>query len=381
MYEVAARLDPDSYLALARAVYAEMALAGITCVGEFHYLHHGPEGVPYADPNEMGRALIDAAAQAGIRITLLDTCYLSGGLGPDGRPQPLAGTAAAVRRRRRRGVGGQGRGAGRRRARLLGPLAPGRRGDPLGARGAAGPDAPGDRLGARATARRCTRTCPSSGPRTRPAWPPTGAPRPRCSTTPGALGPRATAVHATHLVGRDVDLLGGSRTLRLPLPDHRGRPGRRDRPGPRAGHRGLPADPGQRQPGRDRPAGGGAPGRARGAAGQPGSAGTSRPASWPGRPPRTGTPAWAGPTPARSPPGALADLVTVALDSPRLAGATADDCAGVGHLRRVRRRCPPRRGRRRGPGAGRPAPAGRGRPGRAVRRDPPGSRLARSSPS
>ena len=56
MYQVAAGLDPDSYLALARAVYAEMALAGITCVGEFHYLHHGPEGVPYADPNEMGRA-------------------------------------------------------------------------------------------------------------------------------------------------------------------------------------------------------------------------------------------------------------------------------------------------------------------------------------
>ena len=42
MYEVAGRLDPDTYLALARAVYAEMALAGITCVGEFHYLHHQP---------------------------------------------------------------------------------------------------------------------------------------------------------------------------------------------------------------------------------------------------------------------------------------------------------------------------------------------------
>src|SRR5262249_22259562 len=41
MYALAARLDPDSYLALARATYAEMALAGITCVGEFHYLHHG----------------------------------------------------------------------------------------------------------------------------------------------------------------------------------------------------------------------------------------------------------------------------------------------------------------------------------------------------
>ncbi|MET0415395.1 MAG: formimidoylglutamate deiminase, partial [Actinoplanes sp.] len=76
MYEVAARLDPDSYFALARAVYAEMALAGITAVGEFHYLHHGPDGTPYADPNAMGHALIAAAGEAGIRITLLDTLYL-----------------------------------------------------------------------------------------------------------------------------------------------------------------------------------------------------------------------------------------------------------------------------------------------------------------
>jgi formiminoglutamate deiminase len=81
MYEVAARLDPSSYLALARAVYAEMALAGITCVGEFHYVHHTPSGAPYADPNAMGAALLEAAAEAGIRITLLDTCYLTGGIG------------------------------------------------------------------------------------------------------------------------------------------------------------------------------------------------------------------------------------------------------------------------------------------------------------
>src|SRR5690606_17104324 len=51
MYAVASRLDPDRYLALARATYAEMALAGITAVGEFHYLHHGPNGMPYDDPN------------------------------------------------------------------------------------------------------------------------------------------------------------------------------------------------------------------------------------------------------------------------------------------------------------------------------------------
>lgn len=81
MYDVAARLTPDTYFALARAVYAEMALAGITAVGEFHYLHHAPGGVPYAEPNAMGEALIAAAGEAGIRITLLDTAYLSAGFG------------------------------------------------------------------------------------------------------------------------------------------------------------------------------------------------------------------------------------------------------------------------------------------------------------
>ncbi|MGW3556696.1 formimidoylglutamate deiminase [Streptomyces sp. NPDC000963] len=81
MYKIAQRLTPDTYFALARAVYAEMALAGITSVGEFHYLHHAPGGTPYADPNAMGEALIAAAAEAGIRITLLDTAYLSSGFG------------------------------------------------------------------------------------------------------------------------------------------------------------------------------------------------------------------------------------------------------------------------------------------------------------
>ncbi|MGC1569541.1 MAG: amidohydrolase family protein, partial [Trebonia sp.] len=91
MYAVAERLDPDRYFALARAVYAEMALAGITCVGEFHYLHHGPGGIPYSDPNELGRLLIAAASAAGLRITLLDTCYLAGGFAPGGEARPLAG--------------------------------------------------------------------------------------------------------------------------------------------------------------------------------------------------------------------------------------------------------------------------------------------------
>jgi formiminoglutamate deiminase len=82
MYQVASRLDPDSYFRLARAVYAEMTLAGVSCVGEFHYLHHQPDGRRYADANAMGHALIRAATEAGLRMTLLDTCYLAGGLAP-----------------------------------------------------------------------------------------------------------------------------------------------------------------------------------------------------------------------------------------------------------------------------------------------------------
>jgi formiminoglutamate deiminase len=63
-----------------------MASVGITTVGEFHYLHHNPDGTPYDDPNEMGHVLVQAAAEAGIRIALLDTCYLAAGIGrpPEG---------------------------------------------------------------------------------------------------------------------------------------------------------------------------------------------------------------------------------------------------------------------------------------------------------
>jgi formiminoglutamate deiminase len=211
MYQVAARLDPDSYLALARAVYAEMALAGITCVGEFHYLHHGPDGTPYDDPNLMGRAMLQAAAEAGIRITLLDTCYLAGGLSVAGRSEPLAGP------QRRFGDGDAQRWAARVDA--LGP-------DPHGvlARHA--------RLGA---AIHSVRAVPLAQMPAVIAWSHRyGAPvhahlseqraeNEACHAAYGAspaevlyradaLGPRSTVVHATHLTDRDVELLGGSQT-------------------------------------------------------------------------------------------------------------------------------------------------------------------------
>ncbi len=88
MYGVADVLDPDALYDLARATYAEMALAGVTSVGEFHYLHHDREGSRYADPNALGRAVVTAAHDAGLRLTLLDTCYLQA----DVAGKPLTGT-------------------------------------------------------------------------------------------------------------------------------------------------------------------------------------------------------------------------------------------------------------------------------------------------
>lgn len=83
MYVVAQVLDPDLLFGLASATYAEMHLAGIRTVGEFHYLHHGPDGSRYEDPNAMGEALIAAAKEVGMRIALLDTCYLAAGFGQE----------------------------------------------------------------------------------------------------------------------------------------------------------------------------------------------------------------------------------------------------------------------------------------------------------
>jgi formiminoglutamate deiminase len=80
MYQIADLLDPDTYLQLATAVFSEMALAGFTTVGEFHYLHHQPGGERYDDPNAMGMALIEAARLAGLKLTLIDACYLTGGI-------------------------------------------------------------------------------------------------------------------------------------------------------------------------------------------------------------------------------------------------------------------------------------------------------------
>lgn len=84
MYAVANRLTPELYRQYARAVYEEMLLAGYTTVAEFHYVHHQWDGTPHDRANAMGEALAEAAQEAGIRLTLLDTCYLRSNI--DGDP-------------------------------------------------------------------------------------------------------------------------------------------------------------------------------------------------------------------------------------------------------------------------------------------------------
>ena len=83
MYAFAARIGPDELKAIAAQLYVEMLKAGYTRVCEFHYLHHQPDGTPYAQPEAMSLALIEAAREAGIGLTLLPVLYISGGF--DGR--------------------------------------------------------------------------------------------------------------------------------------------------------------------------------------------------------------------------------------------------------------------------------------------------------
>lgn len=84
MYAFAGAIGPEELQAIAAQLYVEMLKAGYTQVCEFHYLHHQPGGAPYADPATMSLALVAAAAEAGIGLTLLPTLYMAGGF--DGRP-------------------------------------------------------------------------------------------------------------------------------------------------------------------------------------------------------------------------------------------------------------------------------------------------------
>jgi formiminoglutamate deiminase len=214
MYAVAATLTPDSYLELARATYREMVAVGITSVGEFHYLHHGPDGTPYDDPNAMSHALVEAARDAGLRIALLDTCYLTAGIGrpPEGVQRRFSDGSAdawSTRLSRRPVTNAAENAAGRRRsdgstvvhgAAIHSVRAVPRDQMPTVAAWAAEHDAPlhvhlSEQVAENAACREAYGATPTE-----------------VLEAAGALGERTSVVHATHLTDHDVALLGGSRT-------------------------------------------------------------------------------------------------------------------------------------------------------------------------
>ena len=86
MFRLAATLDPDSMRAAGDRVYSEMAAAGYGAVGEFHYVHHRPDGTPYEDPNALAIALAEAAVAAGLEIVLLPAAYHRNGWDGGDRP-------------------------------------------------------------------------------------------------------------------------------------------------------------------------------------------------------------------------------------------------------------------------------------------------------
>jgi formimidoylglutamate deiminase len=92
MYHAALRLSPEDIYVAARMAFLEMALSGITAVGEFHYLHHAADGTPYEDRNLLAKQILRAAAEVGIKIALLRTAYVRSGW----RKEPDPGQARFI---------------------------------------------------------------------------------------------------------------------------------------------------------------------------------------------------------------------------------------------------------------------------------------------
>lgn len=207
MYREAARLTPESYERIATAVYAEMVAAGWTSVAEFHYVHHRPDGRPYAEPHAMELALARAARTAGIRLTLLDTCYLSSGFGaPLTEEQSRFGDGSAEAWLRRLSA---------LRTRVTEEYSPGEvsvgaalhsvRAVPVEALAVAAAGI--DEFGPAMPLHVHLSEQPAENEACLAA---TGLTPTELLAEHGLLGPRLSAVHATHLTATDIELLGAA---------------------------------------------------------------------------------------------------------------------------------------------------------------------------
>jgi formiminoglutamate deiminase len=201
MYGLAGTIDPHAFEALARASFAEMVLAGVTLVGEFHYLHHNLDGAPYTEPNLLGEAVIRAAGDAGVRLTLLDTCYLEGGLPRfrDPSAEAWAERVAQLRSTAEHRAQSGGTGAG---ARIGAAIHSVRAVDPAGARTVAQASALHNwPLHAHVSEQRQENAACLEEHGITPA---------ELLDRAGALAGHFTAVHATHLTDADIARLGGA---------------------------------------------------------------------------------------------------------------------------------------------------------------------------
>jgi formimidoylglutamate deiminase len=200
MYAAAERLGPDDLYAVSKMCFLEMARAGITCVGEFHYLHRDASGRPYADANELDKQVLRAAREVGLRVVMLRVAYAR------------AGFQLAENPRQRRFI----EGSAEEYLANLDALAHAVRGDALAGVGAAP---------------HSVRACPApwiaeiAAEARKRAWPlhlhvseqpaeveqcraEHGLAPPRLLEKLGALGERTTAVHAVHLDAADIAALG-----------------------------------------------------------------------------------------------------------------------------------------------------------------------------
>jgi formimidoylglutamate deiminase len=208
MYAVAARLSPDDLHAVARLAFHELARAGVAVAGEFHYVQHDPAGRPYADPDALAVAVVEAAREVGIRIVLLRAAYARSGAGRADDPaqrrfvegDPAAAVAALERLMSRfRGAAGVSFGLAPHSVRacpaewirdLAGEAA--RRELPLHLHVSEQP--------------REVQECVAEH----------GVPPVLLLERLGALGPRTTAVHAIHLSDAEVRALGGAHVCACP---------------------------------------------------------------------------------------------------------------------------------------------------------------------
>jgi formiminoglutamate deiminase len=203
MYALAESITPDAMYALTRATFAEMALAGVTLVGEFHYLHHDRGGVRYADPNEMGLAVVRAAHEVGLRLTLLDTCYLNGGIdAAPNRTQLRFCDDSADDWRRRVDLLVNGPGTSQDSVLIGAAIHSVRAVDPASAQTVAA--WAGDRV---APLHAHVSEQPAENEACQEAY---GASPTELLERAGALSQNFTAVHATHVSAKDIGLLGSA---------------------------------------------------------------------------------------------------------------------------------------------------------------------------